>query len=181
MSALRRWMRRFTAARPDVEEMQSLQRLGISAGLNLMLLARIETLENELREIEQYRDNEPLQYVEKVNTLIRLTALPWYRAASRPELVKAIAAWGFLVGTVKKLWSDLIRGETDEKVIKRLQNRFNAFVTSNLYPLADVMLSLAFGEEDVTPQYVNVIRSNVASQAGTGVIVPAELEKQEAG
>jgi hypothetical protein len=37
-------MRRFTAARPDVEEMQSLQRLGLTAGVNLMLLARVETL-----------------------------------------------------------------------------------------------------------------------------------------
>jgi hypothetical protein len=181
VSALRRWMRRFTAARPDVEEMQSLQRLGITAGVNLMLLARVETLEHELREIEQLREENPLKYVEKVDNIIRLTALPWYRAASRPELVNAIAAWGFLVGTVKKLWADLSRGETDAATIERLKKRFNAFVTSNLYPLADVMFALAFGEEDVTPQYVNVIRSNVASQAGTGVIVPAELEKQEAG
>jgi hypothetical protein len=181
LSALRRWMRRFTAARPDVEEMQSLQRLGITAGVNLMLLARVETLEHELREIEQLREENPLKYVEKVDNIIRLTALPWYRAASRPELVNAIAAWGFLVGTVKKLWAAHRRGETPHATTPRQKKPSTAYGTSTLYPRAEGTYAFAFGEEDVTPQYVNVVRSNVASQAGTGVIVPAELEKQEAG
>jgi len=175
-----RVLRKLRGGNPAYEELQSLQRLGLNAGLNLMLLARIEDLSQKLAELEENKEKDPMKYLDNADKIIRSSALPWFRARESPPLVAALAAWTELLGIVKKLWQVLSNGES-EKSLERLKELFNSFIVINIYPAANVMLAISFSREDVTPQYVNVVRSNVSSQAGTSVIVPAELEQEQGG
>jgi len=174
--SFKRLLKKLYSGKADVEELQSLQRLGITSQLNYMLLARLEDLSKKLEEIEDNKERDPMLYIEQVDRLIRTDALPWFRAADSPPLAKALEAWTGLVGMAKWLWNALSRGESEES-IRKLRERFNNFLVKNLYPAADVMLALSFRSEDIAPQYVNVVRSNVGA-AGGGFVVPTEMERK---
>jgi len=175
--SLRNALRKLSRKRPDIEELQSLQRLGIDVQLNLALLARVDSVAERLEEIKENKDRDPLKYIEEIDHLIMTTTMPWFRAADSPAISKAVQAWSELIGIVKWMWASLRRGETEETE-RHLRERFNSFIVKVLYPAAYVMLSLSYRKEDISPQYVNVIRSSAGSQ-GASILVPAEMERRE--
>ncbi len=175
--SLRNVLKRFRSKRPDVEELQSLQRLGIDIQQNLSLLARVDHVAERLEEIKANKERDPMKYIEEVDHLIVTSTMPWFRAADSPAIAKAIQAWSELVGIIKWMWSSLRRGENEETE-RQLRERFNSFIVKTLYPAAYVMLSLSYRREDIAPQYVNVIRS-AGAQQGPAILVPSELEKRE--
>ncbi|MEM1949392.1 MAG: hypothetical protein QXY50_02870 [Candidatus Caldarchaeum sp.] len=176
MSAFGKLLQRIR--RHSTPEAEDLERLGISVTANMIQLARLNAIEDYQRELnELLQRNEPVEALNRFNSMLQAVATPFLAARNNPVLAAALRDWTELYGTVKNMWDARTFDEPAEN-IPAIKKQFTRFIERNILPAGYMVLALAWSEKDITPSYVNVIKAQGGATPATIIAPKANVEEE---